>query len=122
MATPVLKPGQRHLYNISLRLNITENFNRIYLTSSPATCLTCKMNNLKLQPIKNVVAASEPTQPPLPDLLTNENGERNMTSLLDMLPDLMDDDNDENRIPNNCLYNKVYFSKNFSHYVQECLG
>lgn len=25
-------------------------------------------------------------------------------------------------IPNNCLYNKIHFSKDFSYYVQECLG
>lgn len=123
MATPVLKPGQRHLYNISLKLNVTENLNRIYLTSSQPTCLTCKMNNLKLQPIKNMLALSEPTQHPLHDLLSNENGEKNMTFLLDLLPDILEhDDDDANRVPNNCLYNKVYFSKNFSYYVQECLG
>lgn len=124
MATPVLKPGQRHLYNISLKLNITENMNRIYLTSTQPICLTCGSNNLKLQPIKNVLAVIEPTQPTLPDLLANENNDKNLT-FLDMLQDhFLDghDDDDANRIPNNCLYNKVYFSKNFSYYVQECLG
>lgn len=124
MATPVLKPGQRHLYNISLKLNTTDNRNRIYLTSSQPICLTCGSNNLKLQPIKNVPAVIEPTQPPLPDLLTNENNEKNLT-FLDLLQDhFLDgsDDDDANRIPNNCLFNKVHFSKNFSYYVQECLG
>lgn len=29
---------------------------------------------------------------------------------------------DDFEIPNNCLYNKIRFSKNFSYYVQECLG
>ncbi|XP_055300949.1 inactive dipeptidyl peptidase 10 isoform X4 [Sitodiplosis mosellana] len=124
MATQPSKPGQRHLYNISLKLNVTQNMNRIYLTSSQSTCLTCRTNNLKLQPIKNVLSASEPTQPPFPnDLLSNDNGEKNLTFLLDMLPDILEnDDDDANRIPNNCLYNKVYFSRNFSYYVQECLG
>lgn len=125
MATPVLKPGQRHLYNISLKLNVTKNRNRIYLTSSQPTCLTCRTNNLKLQPIKNVPTGGEQKPPPLPDLLSNESNEKNLTSLLDMLPEVigLDSEEDEaNRIPNNCLYNKVYFSRNFSYYVQECLG
>lgn len=124
MATPVMKPSQRHLYNISLKLNITENMNRIYLTSSQPICLTCETNNLKLQQIKNVPAVVEPIQPSLPDLLINENNEKNLT-FLDMLQDHFLDGNnevDENRIPNNCLYNKIHFSKNFSYYVQECLG
>lgn len=125
MATPTLKPGQRHLYNISLKLNVTENRNRIFLTSSQPTCLTCKTTNLKLQPIKNVPTASQPKPPPLPDLLSNDNGDKNLTFLLDLLPEVIGldgEDDDANRIPNNCLYNKVYFSRNFSHYVQECLG
>lgn len=25
-------------------------------------------------------------------------------------------------IPNNCLFNKIHFSRDFSYYVQECLG
>lgn len=124
MATPPMKPGQRHLFNISLKLNVTQNMNQIYLTSSQPTCLTCKSNNLNLQPIKNVQTVNEPTHQLLPnDLVSNDNGETNLTFLLDLLPDILeDDDEDANRIPNNCLYNKVYFSRNFSYYIQECLG
>lgn len=126
MAAPTLKPGQRHLYNISLKLNVTETLNRIYLTSSQPICLTCKTNNLKLQPIKNVPAVVEiPTQPPIPgDLLSIENNDRNV-SFLDLLQDHFldgDEEDDANRIPNNCLYNEIHFSMNFSYYVQECLG
>lgn len=123
MATPELKPGQRHLYNITLKLNVTENMHRIYLTSSQPNCLTCKMNNLKLQPVKNMLAANEPTQPPLPEVLSNENSDKNMTFLLDLLPEnFLDQDENDSRVPKNCLFNKVYFSQNYSYYVQECLG
>lgn len=125
MAAPTLKPGQRHLYNISLRLNITDAMNRIYLTSSQPVCLTCNADNLKLQPIKNVPSVVEATQPPIPgDLLTIETAEKNI-SFIDLLQDRFldgDEEEDANRIPNNCLFNKVHFSKNFSYYVQECLG
>lgn len=124
MAAPTLQPGQRHLYNISLKLNVTENMHRIYLTSSQPSCLTCKNTNLKLQPIKNVPSFIEPTVPPLPgDLLSNDNGEKNITFLLDLLPELLEhEEDDANRIPNNCLFNRVHFSKNYTFYVQECLG
>lgn len=124
MAAPSLQPGQRHLYNVSLKLNVTGNMHRIYLTSSQPACLTCKNNNFKLQPIKNVPSFVEPTQAPVPgDLLTSDNGEKNITFLLDLLPELLEhDEDDANRIPNNCLYNRVHFSQNYTYYVQECLG
>lgn len=125
MAAPELLPGQRHLYNISLKLNVTENRNRIYLSSSHPMCLTCSMSNMKLQPIKNIPSVVEAhTLAPLPvELLMNDNGEKNATFLLDLLPELLEHDNeDANRIANSCLYNKVHFSANFTYYVQECLG
>lgn len=124
MAVPELQPGQRHLYNISLKLNMTENRNRIYLSSSQPTCLTCSMTNMKLQPVKNIPSVVEATLAPLPvELLMNDNGEKNATFLLDLLPELLEhDDEDADRIPNSCLFNKVHFSLNFTYYVQECLG
>lgn len=125
MAAPELKPGQRHLYNISLRLNVTDGMNRIYLTSSQPSCMTCAQDNLKLQPIKNVPSVVETTQPSIPgDLLLVEQTEKNI-SFIDLLQDRFLDggeEEDSNRIPNNCLFNKVHFSRNFSYYVQECLG
>lgn len=98
MATPELKPGQRHLYKINLHLNVTEKPNRIYVTSTQPVCLTCENNHFKFRAVNNV---TEPAS--------------NST-------DADSDDEEDTGPPNNCLYNKVYFSTEYSYYVQECLG
>lgn len=96
MAAPESKPGQRHLYKINLNLNVTENPNRIYVTSTSPVCLTCDNRNFKLRTINNISES-----------LTNSTD-----SSAEETP----------YIPNNCLYNKIYFSPEFTYYVQECLG
>lgn len=45
IATLPTKPGERHLQKINLKLNITENPNRIYVTPSQPVCLTCDNTN-----------------------------------------------------------------------------
>lgn len=121
MAAPPMKPGERHLYKINLKLNITENPNRIYVTPSEPTCLTCDNNNFNLQPIKNLNA--EHVQQP--ETIVNTFIDIPMTTIEpDPFEDLfsMIDDKKEPTTPNNCLYNKIYFSRDYSYYVQECLG
>ncbi|XP_055910172.1 inactive dipeptidyl peptidase 10 isoform X1 [Eupeodes corollae] len=93
MAAPEKRPGERHLYKISLKLNITKP-NRTYITSTQPTCLTCDNSPTTFKivnpSINNQTTPTEDDNPP--------------------------------KIPNNCLYNKIYFSKEFSYYIQECLG
>ncbi|XP_037937723.1 inactive dipeptidyl peptidase 10-like isoform X1 [Teleopsis dalmanni] len=96
MAAPEKRPAERHLYKISLKLNITET-NRTYIASSTPTCLTCD----------NTASTFK---------LVNTGGEHHSND-----SDEEDEDNTF-KIPKNCLYNKIYFSKKFSYYVQECLG
>lgn len=94
MATPKLKPGQRHLYKISLTLNVTKTPNRIFVSSTLPFCMTCDNGAHTFK------------------LITNYSG-GNASDYWD--PSLGD-------IPNNCLFNQCYFSKDYSYYVQECLG
>ncbi|XP_073828737.1 inactive dipeptidyl peptidase 10 isoform X2 [Musca autumnalis] len=96
MAAPEKRPGERHLYKISLKLNVTKT-NRTYITSSQPTCLTCD-NTPSTFKLKNGSPAMEPEDV--------DEDEKDLVYV----------------IPKNCLYNKVYFSKDFSYYVQECLG
>uniref|UniRef100_A0A1I8PFL3 Venom dipeptidyl peptidase 4 n=1 Tax=Stomoxys calcitrans TaxID=35570 RepID=A0A1I8PFL3_STOCA len=96
MAAPEKRPGERHLYKISLKLNVTKT-NRTYITSSQPTCLTCD-NTPSTFRLRNGRPAMEP-----------EDVDEDEVDLVYV-------------IPKNCLYNKVYFSKDFSYYVQECLG
>lgn len=121
MATPPTQPGQRHLYKINLKLNITEKPNRIYVTPSQPECLTCDNKNFKLQPLKN---GSEPRYEGLVSPYI-ENPSSTMDPIVPFFFEIDsgdDSDTEEDKIRNNCLYNKVYFSRDFSYYVQECLG
>ncbi|KAL9884330.1 inactive dipeptidyl peptidase 10 isoform 3-T5 [Glossina fuscipes fuscipes] len=97
MAAPEKRPGERHLYKISLKLNVTKT-NRTYITSSQPTCLTCD---------------NSPATYRLPHTRALYYG-------------YDEDDIEEGEqvyvIPRNCRFNNIYFSKNFSYYVQECLG
>ncbi|XP_037906971.1 inactive dipeptidyl peptidase 10 isoform X2 [Hermetia illucens] len=93
MAAPERKPGQRHLYKIYVRSNVIKP-SRVYITASPPTCLTCDNS----QSTFKLVSFNE-----------------NQTTIVTT-------DEEETELPNNCLYNKIYFSKDYSYYVQECLG
>lgn len=114
MAAPERKPGERHLYKIYLKLNVTKT-NRTYITSTRPTCLTCdnsestyKLVTPKAEPSPNIdgygfgFSFPAPADPPHNDT--------------------EDESNSSPKIPNNCKYNKVYFSRDYSYYVQECLG
>lgn len=94
MATPKLKPGQRHLYRISLTLNVTKKPNRIFVSSSPPMCMTCDNGPHTFKLLSNSSSGN-----------ASENFDSNIED-----------------IPNNCLFNQCYFSKDYSYYVQECLG
>lgn len=93
MAAPEQKPAQRHMYKINLRLNATEKSTRVYITSTQPVCLTCDNSWHTYRILNN---------------FTDVNTSHYET--------------DDFEIPNNCLFNKIYFSTGFSYYVQECLG
>lgn len=128
MAAPEMKPGQRHLFKIDLKLNITESPNRIYVTSSQPICLTCNPHNIKLRELSNNKNNKKPVEHSnLHNNNNNNNNNINSITAIDVNGTLLITDESESasvfdEIPNNCLYNKVYFSQDFSHYVQECLG
>lgn len=106
MAAPEKRPGERHLYKISLKLNVTES-NRTYITSTQPTCLTCDNTEAtyRLHRARSTNAAEW------------QRGERWEDIVARLEPDDCIYD-----IPKNCLYNRVQFSRDYSYYVQECLG
>ncbi|XP_055685004.1 inactive dipeptidyl peptidase 10 isoform X2 [Lutzomyia longipalpis] len=93
MAAPEHSPSQRHLYRIDLKLNFTQRSNRVYVTTSLPLCLTCINTRATFHPDVLSMASTNNTT-----------------------------DEDTFYVPNNCLYNKIYLSKDYSYYVQECLG
>lgn len=101
MATPIMKPGQRHLYKIHLTLNVTQQPNRIVVTATLPICLTCDNSANTFRIILEQSDADNST---------------NSTS------DAQQDDTYSAAIPKNCQYNKIYLSSDYSYYVQECLG
>ncbi|XP_017869836.1 PREDICTED: inactive dipeptidyl peptidase 10 [Drosophila arizonae] len=106
MAAPERRPGERHLYKISLKLNVTET-NRTYITSTQPTCLTCDNteSTYRLHRARSTNAAAW------------QRGEKWEDIVSRLEPDDCIYD-----IPKNCLYNRVQFSRDYSFYVQECLG
>ncbi|KAH8397884.1 hypothetical protein KR222_004796 [Zaprionus bogoriensis] len=106
MAAPEKRPGERHLYKISLKLNVTES-NRTYITSTQPTCLTCDNteSTYRLHRARSTNAAEW------------QRGDRWEDIVARLEPDDCIYD-----IPKNCLYNRVQFSRDYSYYVQECLG
>lgn len=98
MATPKLVPGQRHLYQINLSINVTKS-NRMFISSTLPICMTCENGAHTFRLMSS----------------TNSSG-ANISADYDESP------LGGGSIPNNCLYNKIHFSRDFSYYVQECLG
>lgn len=96
MATPKLVPGQRHLYQINLAINVTKS-NRIFISSTVPICMTCDNSAITFKLMSNANSSSANVSADYNEPLGGD-------------------------IPNNCLYNKIHFSKDFSYYVQECLG
>ncbi|XP_047520693.1 inactive dipeptidyl peptidase 10 isoform X2 [Pieris napi] len=100
IGTAVERAGERHVYRV-----------RVPRDGWPPAprCLTCP-NTLP----------DEDTSP-----TTDHTDYDNVTSSLPSWPTStvlphVADENDS--LPTECLYNRVYFSRNFSYYVQECLG
>ncbi|XP_030378827.1 inactive dipeptidyl peptidase 10 isoform X2 [Scaptodrosophila lebanonensis] len=106
MAAPEKRPGERHLYKISLKLNFTES-NRTYITSTQPTCLTCD----------NTEATYRLYRAHSTNAAEWQRGDKWEDVVARLEPDDCIYD-----IPKNCLYNRVQFSRDYSYYVQECLG
>ncbi|XP_053617920.1 inactive dipeptidyl peptidase 10 isoform X2 [Plodia interpunctella] len=105
MGTAPDKPGERHLYRVSVPADESS-------WPPPVACLTCPDAD---------ILPEDSTQEPTSE---NPDGENATSSVppwptSTVLPHVADE-NDS--LPTVCLYNRITFSKNFSYYIQECLG
>ncbi|CAG9792607.1 unnamed protein product [Diatraea saccharalis] len=96
--------GSRHLYRVSVPGDPAA-------WPAPPACLTCPR-------------AAAPDGPDATDAPPDMEDENSTSSLpwwptSTVLPHVSDE-NDS--LPTECLYNRIMFSKNYSYYVQECLG
>ncbi|XP_023035131.1 inactive dipeptidyl peptidase 10 isoform X2 [Drosophila willistoni] len=122
MAAPEKRPGERHLYKISLKLNVTES-NRTYITSTQPTCLTCDNTEATYRlhrarstgPSSSASSSSQSSGSSSGSFVGNDDRWDDIVARLEPDDCIYD-------IPKNCLYNRVQFSRDFGYYVQECLG
>lgn len=106
IAAPELRPGQRHLHKVQLDFEVIES-NFINIRPRLPVCLTCdnSIETFDMNRTYNFQHDDNHTEDLLLHLIKG-------SSRKDTGP----------RIPNNCLYNKIYLSVDYSYYVQECLG
>jgi inactive dipeptidyl peptidase 10 len=116
MSAPESRPGQRHLYKIVLDFELLDSaFSDINIRPRTPVCLTCDnsiatydMNNtFNLNSFKRDQIHSEK------DIFVHVN---------QMISGKSSEPSESDLIPNNCLYNRVHMSSEFSYFVLECLG
>ncbi|CAH0402967.1 unnamed protein product [Chilo suppressalis] len=106
MGTAPDRAGERHLYRVRVPADPAA-------WPPPAACLTCPAG-----------ATDSGDAPPLQETADPTEFENSTSSLpwwptSTVLPHVSDE-NDS--LPTECLFNRIMFSKNYSYYVQECLG
>lgn len=118
MAVPEMRPGQRHLYKIVLEFEILEGFSSdINVRPRPnPVCLTCD-NSIETFDLNNTFYLYKDDTPSSDETSLSIDP----INILDMLSKNIPR-SESDLIPNNCLYNKIYLSVDFSYYIQECLG
>ncbi|KAJ0171585.1 hypothetical protein K1T71_013135 [Dendrolimus kikuchii] len=99
------KAGERHLYSVKIPTDSAS-------WPEQAVCLTCPGTELVVPDATMETSTEDPeyenTTSSLPAWPTST-----------VLPHIADEND---TIPTVCLYNRIIFSKNFSYYIQECLG
>jgi dipeptidyl aminopeptidase/acylaminoacyl peptidase len=120
MAAPERRPGQRHLYKIALEFEILESFsNNINIRTANGVgpvCLTCD-NSVDTFDLNNTFNFN--------NVNSQENQDDNLIPETINILDLISKNSvtsESDMIPNNCLYNKIHLSHDYSYYIQECLG
>lgn len=107
IATPKMKPGQRHMYKINLMVNVTERSSRILVSASMPVCLTCDNSARTFRIVT-------PSPPPSSSDTLNSTNNNTVDPLID--------GQQPSEIPDNCQYNQILFSADYTYYVQQCLG
>lgn len=118
MSAPEGRPGQRHLYKLNLEFELFEStLSEVNVRPRTPVCLTCD-NSIATYDVNNTldfdsfIRRDEYNRDNEKDIFVHVNkfirkrAERTLEDL----------------IPNNCLYNRVHMSSQFSYFVLECLG
>lgn len=119
MSAPEGRPGQRHLYKLNLEFELFESTsNDLNVRPRTPVCLTCD-NSLATYDVNNTtlnfdsfIRRDEYNRENEKDIFVHVNKfiRKRVEKTL------------EDLIPNNCLYNRVHMSSQYSYFVLECLG
>lgn len=115
MSAPESRPGQRHLYKIVLEFELLDSTsNDINIRPRTPVCLTCD-NSIATYDMNNTYNLNS-------FIRENNHSERDLFVHVNHMIGKNREPNESDLIPNNCLYNRVHMSSDFSYYVLECLG
>lgn len=116
ISAPESRPGQRHLYKIVLNfelLDSTSNELNIRPVNQPV-CLTCD-NSIATYDVNNTYNLNS-------FIREKNHSEKDIFVHVNHMIGKNREPSESDLIPNNCLYNRVHLSTDFSYYVLECLG
>lgn len=115
MSAPESRPGQRHLYKIVLDFELLDSTSSdINIRPRTPVCLTCD-NSIATYDMNNTYNVNS-------FIRENNHSERDLFVHVNHMIGKNREPNESELIPNNCLYNRVHISSDFSYYVLECLG
>lgn len=115
MNAPENRPGQRHLYKTVLEFELLDSTSdEINIRPRTPICLTCD-NSLATYDINNTYNLNS-------FIRENNHSQRDIFVHVNHMIGKNKEPNESELIPNNCLYNRVHMSSDFSYYVLECLG
>ena len=115
MSAPESRPGQRHLYKIVLDFELLDSTSSdVNFRPRTPVCLTCD-NSIATYDMNNTYNVNSFSR-------ENNHSERNLFVHVNHMIGKNREPNESELIPNNCLYNRVHMSPDFSYYVLECLG
>lgn len=115
LSAPESRPGQRHLYKIVLEFELLDSTsNDINIRPRTPVCLTCD-NTIATYDMNNTYNLNS-------FIRENNHSEKDIFVHMNHMIGKNKIPNESDLIPNNCLYNRVHLSPDFSYYVLECLG
>lgn len=118
MSAPEGRPGQRHLYMLSLEFELFETTSSdVNVRARTPVCLTCD-NSLATYDVNNTLNFDSFIRR---DEFYREN-EKDIFVHVNKFIRKRVEKTPEDYIPNNCLYNRAHMSLHFSYFVLECLG
>lgn len=115
MSAPENRPGQRHLYKIVLEFELLDSTSSdINIRPRTPVCLSCD-NSVATYDMNNTYNLNS-------FIRENNHSEKDIFVHVNHMIGKNKKPEEADLIPNNCLYNRVHMSPDFSYYVLECLG